>query len=187
MRTLEQTFELFLHRSYRLSPLRLVRPLPTAGRDRDSGLITLEWLLIVAAIAGLAASSTLVVQRTLDSSVEIPGDVHVRLIDADIAAAQIAGEATAWRRGLDPAQRDSLRSSSNRDDDYNHYGQRCRDVVTAFDDVVATVEWSRPQEYDEDENLQPITMNQGQQVAFDAGEIVAPAQCAVEPRAGLGG
>ena len=181
MRTLEQTFELFLHRSHRLSPLRLARSLPTAGRDRDSGLIALEWLLIVAAIAGLAASSTLVVQRTLDSSVEIPGDVHVRLIDADIAAAQIAAEATAWRRGLDPAQRDSW----DRDVDYNHYGQRCRDVKTAFDDVVATVKWSRPQEYDED--LQTISMTLEQQVAYDAGEIAAPAQCTVEPRKGLGG
>ena len=183
MRTLEQTFELFLHRSHRLSPLRLARSLPTAGRDRDSGLIALEWLLIVAAIAGLAASSTLVVQRTLDSSVEIPGDVHVRLIDADIAAAQIAVEATAWRLGLDPNQR----SSWDRDVDYNHYGQRCRDVETAFDDVVEAVLWRRPQEYDEDENFQAITMTSVLQVAFDAGEIVAPAQCTVEPREGLGG
>ena len=184
MRTLEQTFELFLHRSHRLSPLRLARSLPTAGRDRDSGLIALEWLLIVAAIAGLAASSTLVVQRTLDSSVEIPGDVHVRLIDADIAAAQIAAEATAWRRGLDPNQRFSW----DRDDDYNHYEQRCGGLETAFDDVVAKVEWSRPQEYDEDENFVGlIAMSLDQQVAYDAGEIAAPAQCAVEPRAGLGG
>ena len=184
MRTLEQTFELFLHRSHRLSPLRLARSLPTAGRDRDSGLIALEWLLIVAAIAGLAASSTLVVQRTLDSTVEIPGDVHVRLIDADIAAAQIAAEATAWRLGLDPNQR----SSWDLDDGYNHYEQRCGGLETAFDDVVATVEWSRPQEYDEDENFVGlIAMSPEQQVAYDAGEIAAPAQCAVEPRAGLGG
>ena len=186
MRTLEQTFELFLHRSHRLSPLRLARSLPTAGRDRDSGLIALEWLLIVAAIAGLAASSTLVVQRTLDSTVEIPGDVHVRLIDADIAAAQIAAEATAWREGLDPNQRPTL----NRAGDYNHYKQRCRGLETAFDDVVATVEWSRPQEYDEeydeDENFVGlIAMSLDQQVAYDAGEIAAPAQCTV--RAGLGG
>ena len=184
MRTLEQTFELFLHRSHRLSPLRLARSLPTAGRDRDSGLIALEWLLIVAAIAGLAASSTLVVQRTLDSTVEIPGDVHVRLIDADIAAAQIAAEATAWRLGLDPNQR----SSWDRDGDYNHYEQRCGGLETAFDDVVATVEWSRPQEYDEDEKfVGPIAMIPEQQTAYDAGEIVAPAQCAVKPGAGLGG
>ena len=178
MRTLEQTFELFLHRSHRLSPLRLARSLPTAGRDRDSGLIALEWLLIVAAIAGLAASSTLVVQRTLDSTVEIPGDVHVRLIDADIAAAQIAAEATAWRLGLDPNQR----SSWELDNGYSHYRQRCGDAKTAFDDVVEEVEWSRPQEY---EGL--IAMSPDQQVAYDAGEIVAPAQCAVKPRAGLGG
>ena len=185
MRTLEQTFELFLHRSHRLSPLRLARSLPTAGRDRDSGLIALEWLLIVAAIAGLAASSTLVVQRTLDSAVEIPGDVHVRLIDADIAAAQIAAEATAWRLGLDPNQRSTL----DRDVDYNHYEQRCGGLETAFDDVVAaTVPWSRPQEYDEDEDFVGlIAMSPEQQAAYDAGEIAAPAQCAVEPRAGLGG
>ena len=170
-------------RSNRLSPLTLARFLSTAGRDRDSGLITLEWLLIVAAIAGLAASSTLVVQRTIDSAVEIPGDVHVRLIDADIAAAQIAAEATAWRLGLDPNQR----SSWDRDGDYNHYKQRCRGLKTAFDDVVKEVEWSRPQEYDEDENLRTIPMSQEQREAYDAGEIAAPAQCAVTPRAGLGG
>ena len=58
------------------------------GRGSDQrGLITLEWLLIVGAIAGLAATSVLTVQQVLDDTSEVPVDPLVRVLEADIAAA----------------------------------------------------------------------------------------------------
>ena len=68
------------------------------GRSGDQrGLITLEWLLIVGAVAGLAATSVLAVQRVLDDTSEVPVDPLVRVLEADIAAAFIAADAnTAW-------------------------------------------------------------------------------------------
>ena len=61
----------------------------------DIGLVTLEWLLVVGAIAGIAASSVLAVQRVVDDTTEVPDDPLVRVLDADIAAAFIASEAQA--------------------------------------------------------------------------------------------
>ena len=64
------------------------------GRSSDQrGLITLEWLLIVGAIAGLAATSVLAVQRVLDDTSEVPVDPLVRVLEADIAAAFVAADA----------------------------------------------------------------------------------------------
>ena len=72
------------------------------GRSSDQrGIITLEWLLIVGAIAGLAATSVLAVQRVLDDTSEVPVDPLVRVLEADIAAAFIAADAdTAVRASL---------------------------------------------------------------------------------------
>ena len=170
---------------HRLRPLTLARFLSTAGRDRDSGLIALEWLLIVAAVAGLAASSTLVVQRAVDRSMDIPGDVHVRLIDADIAAAQIAGEATAWRRGFDGNELVDhlLRGVTNA---YGTFQQRCSALGAAFEDVVESAVLVNPQEtytVAEVPWLQNLTEEERDE---KAGEFVA-AQCTVRPQAGLGG
>ena len=64
------------------------------GRSGDErGVITLEWLLIVGAIAGLAATSVLAVQRVLDDTSEVPVDPLVRVLEADIAAAFVAADA----------------------------------------------------------------------------------------------
>ena len=55
--------------------------------------MTLEWLLIVAAVAGLAAGSVLAIQNVLDENIDVPWRPEVQLIDADVAAAQIVTEA----------------------------------------------------------------------------------------------
>lgn len=57
--------------------------------------MTLEWLLIVSAIAGLAAGTVLAVQQVLDTSTEIPArSDEVLIIDAEIAAASAADAAS---------------------------------------------------------------------------------------------
>ena len=185
MRTFEQTSELFLDKFHLLRPLRLARFSSTAGRDRDRdrGLITLEWLLIVGAVASLAASSTLVVQRVVDNSVEVPDDVHVWLIDADIAAAQIAAEATAWRQGL---AGDDLVAylTDGVSDEYDTFYQRCSDLGVAFKVVVESAEFYELQERHDAAWLLGLTEEERDK---RAREIAVPALCTVQPREGLGG
>lgn len=101
---------------------------PGGSRSCERGLITLEWLLIVAAISGLAAFTVLIVQRMVDSAADIPDDPATRLIDADVAAAMIAAEATATR--LDPDYVESV------------FGARCDDLETSFADVVDNTTWA---------------------------------------------
>lgn len=90
----------------------------------DSGLMTLEWLLIVAAIASLGAASFLVVQRVLDATTDPPVSPEVLLIEADIAAAQITADFAL----AGPV-------------DYLPFQDRCHDIATDFDAVVARAEW----------------------------------------------
>lgn len=56
-------------------------------------MVTLEWLLIVSDIAGLAAVSVLAVQHVLDDSTELPPRPEVLIVDAEIAAAKAADAA----------------------------------------------------------------------------------------------
>ncbi|MYG98026.1 MAG: hypothetical protein F4011_03865 [Acidimicrobiaceae bacterium] len=100
------------------------RSCPRAGRAADRGLITLEWLLIVGAIAGLAASSVLIVQRVVDDQTDVPDDPLVRMLEADIAAAAVAAEAQAVY--------DDNRFNYVHQD----YADRCNGISTDFSDVV---------------------------------------------------
>ena len=100
-------------------------------RRADGGLVTLEWLLLVAAVAGLAAASALAVQRVLDDTAEVPADPHVRVIDADIAAALLAEEA------------DAAELAATYDDAV--FRPRCEtDLHSAFGDVAADAVWTPP-------------------------------------------
>lgn len=74
-------------------------------------MVTLEWLLIVGAIAGLAAVSVLAVQQVLDSSTELPPRPDVRIVDAEIAAATAAD------------------------------GPSCDAIAIDFSDVVSSADW----------------------------------------------
>ena len=94
--------------------------------------MTLEWLLIIAAIAGLAAVSALAVQRAIDDSTDLPPRPDVRVVDAEIEAAQVAHEA-------------------NEDEKANPTGVvsdvDCRAVATKYSDVVRFNSWTAP-DYD---------------------------------------
>jgi len=58
------------------------------ARRSDNGLTTLEWLLIVAAVAGLAALAVVLVQNVVDDTAE-----QIAGSSARITAAQVAAEA----------------------------------------------------------------------------------------------
>ena len=130
----------------------------------DAGLITLEWLLIVGAVAGLAAFSVLAVQRVIDDTSEVPADPLVRLLEADIEAAFVASDAQA---AFDQAVRDG-NPSSYAD---GSYSSRCHPgILNDFPDVVASTDWTTPSGPDG-------TPGNGDDVA---------AQCAVTPKPNLG-
>lgn len=130
----------------------------------DAGLITLEWLLIVGAIAGLAASSVLVVQRVVDDTSEAPVDPLVRLLEADIEAAFVASDAQA---AFDAALSAGLTFSDT------DFANRCHPGIrNNFPDVVASATW--------------IPRSNGPDGMEGGGDDV-PARCVVRPAAGLGG
>ena len=56
-------------------------------REDESGLTTLEWLLIVAAVAGLAALAVVLVQNVVTETAE-----QISSSSARVTAAQLAGE-----------------------------------------------------------------------------------------------
>ena len=63
-------------------------PRRAPGRN-DRGLTTLEWLLIVAAVAGLAALAVVLVQNVVDETAEQITNSSARLTAAQVAAAEI--------------------------------------------------------------------------------------------------
>lgn len=70
------------------------RILPTRHASRDErGLTTLEWLLIVAAVAGLAALAVVLVQNVVDDTAEQLGGASARATAANVAADTVVREA----------------------------------------------------------------------------------------------
>ncbi|WP_419838597.1 hypothetical protein [Candidatus Poriferisodalis sp.] len=70
-------------------------PMPHRNRrHRDQiGLTTLEWLLIVAAVAGLAALAVVLVQNVVDDTAEQLGGASARATAANVAADTVIREA----------------------------------------------------------------------------------------------
>ena len=64
-------------------------------RRDDSGLTTLEWLLIVAAVAGLAALAVVLVQNVVSETGEQIAGSSARKTAARVAGIQITNEARA--------------------------------------------------------------------------------------------
>ncbi|MCY3618173.1 MAG: hypothetical protein OXH54_05820 [Acidimicrobiaceae bacterium] len=135
---------------------------PRPGRSAERGLITLEWLLVVGAIAGLAASSVVIVQQVLDDHSEVPDDPLVRMLEADVAAAWVAAEA---QEAFDttPGGYDAAVNRS--------FVDRCDGVAADYGDVVAagTAVWVSPAGPD------------GVPSSDDE-----PARCTVDPQPNLG-
>ena len=135
---------------------------PSRGSDQR-GLITLEWLLIVGAIAGLAATSVLTVQQVLDDTSEVPVDPLVRVLEADIAAAFVTADAQA---AFDD---DPLLYTPAVDQDFSG---RCQPGISqSFSDVVDFVTWTTPADPDS--------------IPGNSDDVAA--RCTVKPLAGLGG
>ena len=100
-------------------------------RRDDSGLTTLEWLLIVAAVAGLAALAVVLVQNVVRDTSEQIASNSARMTAAELEAADITEQAAAAvipigstattddGKTLAAAQ-DNAKTAAN-----NKYGGRC--------------------------------------------------------------
>ncbi len=66
---------------------------PRPNRRNDRGIVTLEWLLLLSAVAALAGSALVILQRVLDDTAEVPPDPLIRIAQIETAAAIVANEA----------------------------------------------------------------------------------------------
>lgn len=157
----------------------------------EHGLITLEWLLIVAAIAGIAATSVLIVQRVVDDATDVPPDPVTRMIDADIAAAVVAADAQA-------AYDDFLDGGPSYDDAVDAvFDGQCRDLSpdpeSRFGDVVVSAHRLDPdlsgvnRILGDHDDLEPPQWHdpRGSDPADTADDVGA--RCVLTPRPNLGG
>ena len=108
-------------------PRRSTRRRWPKGRD-ESGLTTLEWLLIVAAVAGLAALAVVLVQNVVSETSEQIAGSSARETAAKIAADQIMRDAD---RDAD-AQPAAARAY---DDWAEHYRRRCQRLAITYGDA----------------------------------------------------
>ena len=110
-------------------------PRRAPGRN-DRGLTTLEWLLIVAAVAGLAALAVVLVQNVVDETAEQISGGSARLTAARVAA-------------------DAINSDSDSDEDR---GAKCNRLQITYGDAFASdadpraALWSDPDSDDNNKN-----------------------------------
>ena len=102
-------------------------------RRNESGLTTLEWLLIVAAVAGLAALAVVLVQNVVSSTSEQIAGSSARKTAAQVAGQQVMAEANR----AEAAQPSSADTWSEW---IVHYSDKCNRIGVTFADAEVTVQ-----------------------------------------------
>lgn len=110
--------------------MRTVRRRFLRGRADESGLTTLEWLLIVAAVAGLAALAVVLVQGVVDDTAEEISGSSARKTSALVAGDNVASDASA------ASQPDRV---TDFDSWLTYYEQKCRRIAVTYSDADVTV------------------------------------------------
>ena len=132
-------------------------------RRDESGLTTLEWLLIVAAVAGLAALAVVLVQNVVGETSEQIAGSSARQTAATIAADQIIRDSN--RSG------DDQPASANTWEEWEkHYSSRCERLAITYGDAGITVQPS----FDFTEGHRHWQLAHGEMVV-DAGDITTAA------------
>ena len=135
-------------------------------RRDDSGLTTLEWLLIVAAVAGLAALAVVLVQNVVsDTSEQIAGS-SARETAAKVAAQSIVQEAK--NSGIT----DNRWNTAVKWD--NYFTNKCNRIAVVFSDAGITTMTSN---FDAAAGFTVVALQAGDTVAATATK--AQIQCAV--------
>ena len=123
------------------TPNRTITRCREFGRGEE-GLTTLEWLLIVAAIAGLAALAVVLVQTVVNETAENVQSREARLTAADIATTEIHQD---WRN-------ENPTSQDEADEINRKYRTKCQRFGIIYADISLDIE-SKNGDYD--------TTNQG--------------------------
>ena len=100
----------------------------------EEGLTTLEWLLVVAAVAGLAAFAVVLVQDVVDSTAESVAAHSARLEAADLATVELTGR---WRAESPTTQAEA--AEINRE-----YSLKCHKIGIIYNDVDLPLRAYRP-------------------------------------------
>lgn len=121
---------------------------PSRRSRSDSGLTTLEWLLIVAAVAGLAALAVVLVQNVVDETAEQITGSNARITAAQVAAAKITNDArtalpaygaSGWTTGsADIAL--LVRAQTDADAEFRSI---CNRLAITYSDAGVKSEWNR--------------------------------------------
>ena len=106
---------------------RLRRRLLTTKAD-ESGITTLEWLLIVAAVAGLAALAVVLVQNVVNETSEQIAGSSARKTAATVAADQLMRDAAK-------ASGDQPRDAKTWGDWRDYYTGRCERLEITYGDA----------------------------------------------------
>lgn len=112
-----------------------------ARRPDESGLVTLDWVILVSMVMVIASMSVVVTQRSLDDStgrdnpVEAPVMVHM----ADIAAVRIETAANAERKAAHDGLPQSVYTKATDDG----FKAECEAIETQFADIVTKAEWTQ--------------------------------------------
>ena len=109
-------------------------------RRGEDGLTTLEWLLIVAAVAGLAALAVVLVTNVVDQTAEQIGGSSARKTAAQVAAANITQDAHD-----DPPMKNTpaVFDAAMWDERMSDYRKICNRLEITYGDVSElTVKWS---------------------------------------------
>ena len=112
----------------------------------EGGLTTLEWLLIVAAVAGLAALAVVLVQNVVDETAEEISGNNARKTAAEVAAARITSDARA-ELPSNPAKNDDgvddwEKHKATQESVNNEYGSKCNRLKITYSDAQINSTWA---------------------------------------------
>ena len=138
-----------LRRSLEHAPHSTEQPNPrrTTSHARSSkGLTTLEWLLIVAAVAGLAALAVVLVQNVVDETAEEISGSNARITAAEVAAARITSDARAalpknseTATGYNTTTPADWQNLQKQVDD--EFSSKCNRLTITYSDAKVTSDW----------------------------------------------
>ena len=98
------------------------------GNRGEGGLTTLEWLLVVAAVAGLAALAVVLVQNVVDRNAESLVSHSARQEAASLATVELADR---W-------QAETPNTPDEADEINREYSQKCRTIGIIYSDIDLT-------------------------------------------------
>ena len=124
----------------------------TAGLSyrSDSGLTTLEWLLIVAAVAGLAALAVVLVQNVVDETAEEIAGNSARETAAKVAADRIDADAREeLSKAAEPNNTNkgkTVLSSTQSQSFISEHRSKCERLEITYSDIKLDANWNEAQD-----------------------------------------